>query len=298
MESNDSIREKILAKLGEKYQYIGDIPGGSLASVYLVKHTLLDEKHVLKVMNSRLIIKLLEKTGSQKDYKKVKNRFVKEAKLCRKLNHPNIVKIYDVDIISAGIDNIKIPFFTMDYISGTTLKHLIKNKAPMELQETITILVTILNALHVIHQKGIVHRDLKPDNIMLDKDNQPILIDFGLAKDLLGTTDLTTAGEFIGTPLYMSPEQIKDSSNVGPRSDLYSMGAILYEMLVGESPCNRNDFLKILACHLEEPVPSIRSKRPELPPKIEEIIKKAMEKDEKNRFKMANEFLAELKQLI
>lgn len=298
MNIDEIIRDAILKRLGEKYEYIKTLRGGNFSHVYLLKHLVFYENHVLKVVNSKFILEQLmqeDKQKSKEKYKKIKERFLNEARLLSRINHPNIVRVHDVDIFSDRQTKIDIPFFTMDCVIGKDLAVTLKEKSPMDFKRVLELSMDILGALRVLHQNGIVHRDLKPANIMVDQKGKGILIDFGLAKDLLSNTNLTSTGSKLGTPSYMSPEQLIDSSKVGPLSDIYSFGAILFELLTGEPPFKRDTIIEVLEAHLKDPVPDVREKRPDAPVGIGKVIQKAMEKDENSRFMGAEAMMNELK---
>jgi len=298
MNIDEIIRDAILNKLGEKYEYIKTLRGGNFSHVYLLKHLVFYENHVLKVINSKFILEQLmqeDKQKSQEKYKKIKERFLNEARLLSRINHPNIVRVHDVDIFSDRQTKIDIPFFTMDCVIGKDLAVTIEEKSPMEFKRVLELSMDILGALRVLHQNGIVHRDLKPENIMVNQKGKAIVIDFGLAKDLLSNTNLTSSGSSFGTPSYMSPEQIIDSSKVGPLSDIYSFGAVLYELLAGESPFTGKGITEILKEQLKSPVPDVREKRPDLPVGIGKVIQKAMQKNENQRYQNAEAMMVELK---
>lgn len=295
----DDFKKAVLKKLGEKYKYIRELGGGTFSNVYLILHTHFDEEHALKIMDSEDIIKRLEKGNieeSKQKFDKIKKRFINEAKMYKRINHTNVVKIHDVDVIVNEKEGIDFPYLIMDYIKGSTLKNVIINEAPLEFNRALGLAKDILRALGVIHQNNIVHRDLKPDNIMVDETGRAILIDFGLAKDLLSSTKLTSTGTTIGTPLYMSPEQWTDSSKVEKYTDIYSFGVVLYEMLTGKHPFKRRTStpLEIMNAHMEKPVPDVLEKNPGLPEGIEKIIQKAMAKEASDRYKNAEIIINEL----
>jgi serine/threonine protein kinase len=293
----DDFKKVVLKKLGKKYKYIRDLGGGTFSNVYLVLHTIFNEEHALKIMNSQHILKKLEKENideSKQRFDKIKERFIKEAKLYKRINHPNVVKIHDIDVIMEEKRSIEFPYLIMDYIKGSSLTDIIENEAPLEFNRVLGLAKDILGAIEVIHKNNIIHRDLKPDNIMVAETGKAILIDFGLAKDLLSDTKLTSTGISIGTPLYMSPEQCLDSSKVGKYTDIYSFGVVLFEMLAGEPPFGGNNFFEIMNAHCEKPVPDVRGKNPGLPAGIEKIIQKAMAKEASDRYKNAEIIINEL----
>lgn len=294
----DDIKKAVLKKLGGKYKYIRDLGGGTFSNVYLVLHTTSNKEHALKIMNSQYIIKKLNKENirDSKRFDKIKERFKNEANLYKRINHANVVKIHDVDVIENEKEGIEFPYLIMDYIKGSTLTDVIKNEAPLEFNRVSGLAKDILRALDVIHQNKIVHRDLKPDNIMVEETGRAILIDFGLAKDLLSDSKLTSTWTSVGTLLYMSPEQYKDSSKVEKYADIYSFGVVLFEMLAGEPPFGKKE-VEIMDANGKKLLPDIRGKNPGLPVGIEKIIKKAMAQEPGDRYENAEIIINEMNKM-
>ncbi len=294
----ENIRKAVLEKLGKKYRYIGALGAGTFSNVYLVRHTIFDEDHALKIMNSRHIIETLEKesvTDSRQKFDKIKKRFLNEAIMYKRIDNPNVAKIFDVDVVTDEIENIDIPYIIMSYIKGLHLRDVLTREAPLEFPRALDLSEGILSAIDAIHQKKIIHRDLKPDNIMVEEGTgNVILIDFGLAKDLLNATKLTTTGFYIGTPLYMAPEQFFNSSAVGIQTDIYAFGVVLFEMLAGEPPFDDDNVVEVMNGHCSKPVPDVREKNPALPGGVTPIIKKAMAKEAGNRYQSVGELLKDL----
>jgi formylglycine-generating enzyme required for sulfatase activity len=150
-----------------------------------------------------------------------------------------------------------------------------------------------------MHKNNIIHRDIKPGNIMIQEETgEAVIIDFGIAKDIVGGTRLTTTGALLGSPMYMAPEQSINSSNVGPSTDIYSFGAVLFEMLTGDTPFQGNNFMEIMTAHRENPVPDVREKNPQLPVKTTDILSKAMAKNPNDRYQRTKDMLNALEQAL
>jgi serine/threonine protein kinase len=299
--NNDIILKAVLKKLGKTYKYKQRLGGGGFSNVHLIKHTIFVEYYALKIMDYDYIKKRLENQNIEdfkKEFNEIKERFITEAKLYKRIKHKNIVRIKDVYVIEDEKENVEIPYITMNYIKGSSLDRSLKNKVPLEWRTSFDISMNVLDALDAIHKAKVIHRDIKPANIMIKEETgKAILIDFGLAKDKLNETKLTASGAMMGTPAYMSPEQFDSSKNVDSTTDIYSFGAVLYEMLAGEVPFNGKNQLEIMYGHLYKPVPSIREKNSELPKGIENIIFTAMAKEPKDRYKSAGQFRDAIRQI-
>jgi serine/threonine protein kinase len=274
----------VKGSLGQRYELIEHLGRGAYGMVYKIKDRILERECALKILN-------MEKFDTHDDKEDAKKRFIKEARTYAKCENFSIVPIYDVG------GEITIPYLIMKYIKGKSLKKILKERTKLGLNEIIKIAGHILPALEYIHSMGLVHRDLKPANIMIEEETErSILIDFGIVKDL-ETLGGTKSGIIIGTPYYMAPEQFSGLYKVGPKSDIYSFGVALYEMLTGEVPFKGEKAAIIMYEHLSEPVPDVRKKNPDLPMGIENIIFKAMAKKPNDRFKSARNFLNDLSQI-
>lgn len=257
-------------KVNDRYEVIKSIGEGGMANVYLAKDTILDRNVAIKVLRGDL-------SGDEKFVR----RFQREALSASSLSHPNIVEIYDV-----GEDNGDY-FIVMEYVKGLTLKQLLKKRGKLTTSEVIDIMLQITSAMGVAHDSLIIHRDLKPQNILIEDDGGIKITDFGIAM-ALNATQLTQTNSAMGSVHYFSPEQAS-GKGASLKSDVYSLGIMMYELLTGSLPFKGDTAVEIALKHLKEPVPSIRDVLPDLPQSVENIIISSTAKNPKNRYNNANE---------
>ncbi len=253
---------------------IGKLAGrGGVAEVYLARHKLLDRTVAIKLISPANADDLADK------------RFLKEAKVVAGLRHPNIVSIYDVGVYENKY------YIIMEYLEGGDLKQNIKRS--LSVPQILKIMRQIASALAHAHDRGFVHRDIKSQNIMFRGDGTAVLTDFGIVKDLSTDSGYTMDGTSIGTPHYMSPEQVQGTGEVDWRTDLYSLGATLYEMLTGTVPYNADSPVAVALKHIKDPVPEL----PEAFAEFQPLIDKLMAKKPGDRFQSAHELLHALSAL-
>jgi serine/threonine protein kinase len=269
--------------LDGKYRIDSFINAGGMGSLYRALHVMLDKTVAVKVIKSELV------TSDE-----IVARFLREARAASNLHHPNIVSVYDLGQTSGGT-----LYIAMEFIDGPSLKEQIRRNGPLTPRDSIDILHQVASALSAAHRKQIVHRDLKSDNLMLtSEDGRTVvkLVDFGIAKTFdESTQQLTAAGYMLGTPNYMSPEQAAGTP-VDHRADLYSLGVILYEMLTGKVPFSDTALPTMLVRLATEVPPPPSSRRPDghVPPALDAIAMRCLEKDPALRFQSASEFMEAL----
>jgi serine/threonine protein kinase len=217
-------------------------------------------------------------------------RFQSEARAAAALSHPNIVNVYQVGECPLG------PYFVMEHIDGGSLETLLQ-KGPVPIGGAVSLLIVVTEAVHYAHSKGIIHRDLKPANVMIDAFRRPVVMDFGIAKFVGKSSALTQQGTIMGTPAYMPPEQAgEELARVGPHSDVYSLGAILYTLLAGKPPYEAETALRtILKVIGPEMPPPVRSLRPDVPAALERICMKCLNKQPADRYPTARALADELR---
>ena len=252
------------------YQIERELGQGGMAIVYLALQESLHRHVALKV------IKPILTTDDE-----FARRFLHEGRIIAQLNNPHIVTVHDI----ASHEGIY--YLSMEYLPGDTLQQRIR--AGMPLEETLSVARAIAGALHYAHQRGVIHRDIKPQNILFRENGSPVLTDFGIAKTLGSSTIMTRTGLSLGTPRYMSPEQIRGQA-VDARADLYSFGVLFYEMLTGNAPYVADDSFALAMMHVTAPIP-------ELPPELrrfQPILHKLLDKDPNQRFQSGQEFITAL----
>lgn len=298
----DGVFKAAQKKLGKTYEFIQHLGGGEFSNVYLVKHKNTGQEHALKILDYHYLLQRLRKEdiqNAQLKFNEIKKRFITEAKLYKKIHHANIVQIHDTGVFADESKGIEIPYMIMSYIRGSSLSDLLRNEAPFEMNRILQITRDVLGALKAMHKNNIIHRDIKPGNIMIQEETgEAVIIDFGIAKDIVGGTRLTTTGALLGSPMYMAPEQSINSSNVGPYTDIYSFGAVLFEMLTGETPFQGSNFMEIMTAHREIPVPNVREKNPQLPARTTEVLSKAMAKNPHDRYQQTKYMLNALEEAL
>ncbi len=257
-------------KIGQ-YEVIGPLGRGGMASVYRAYQANLDREVAIKVM--------AEQFASDPAFVE---RFRREARSIARLQHPNILTVYD-----AGEDN-GVLYIVMELIEGETLKEELNGK-PLSLERTTQVLSQVASALDYANSRGIIHRDVKPSNVLIAKNGRAVLSDFGIAKMVQANTQLTGTGVGVGTPDYMSPEQAM-GEELDARSDEYSLGVMVYEMLTGRVPFTGDTPIAIVMGHVSKPLPSVRQLNPQIPPSVEQVLNKVLSKKPVERFEGCSAF--------
>ncbi len=265
--------------LGDRYEVQQRIGGGGMAIVYKAQDRLLNRPVAVKVLRAQF--------GQDEDFI---HRFRREAQSAARLSHPNIVNVYDVG------EEDDTYYIVMEYVDGVTLKQLISEKGPLDVREAVDYAIQICDGLDHAHQNQIVHRDIKPHNILISRNGRVKVTDFGIARAVTSST-ITHTGSVIGSVHYFSPEQAKGGM-IGEKSDIYSLGIVLYEMLTGKLPFSGDSPITVALKHLQEDFPRPRELYSSIPQSLENVIMRALAKDPKERYDSVREMEQDLKTVL
>jgi serine/threonine protein kinase len=264
-----------------RYRILAELSAGGMGEVYRAQHEVLGKEVAIKVLRPEL-------TGDPQQV----TRFLNEAKAASAIQHPGIIRIDDFGISDDGRH-----FIVMEILEGETLGARIKKRGKLDNEEATKLATGIAGALQAAHAKGIYHRDLKPENVFIvrdpDRGERPKILDFGIAK-LTDVTGQTQTGALIGTPLYMAPEQARSAAHVDHRADLYALGCILYEMVVGEPPFLAAGAGELIALHMFEAPTPPRERVPAIKPELQSVILRLLEKEPADRFQSAADVMSAL----
>ena len=264
-------------KIGDRYQIVRVIGEGGMANVYLAKDTLLDRLVAVKVLR-----------GDLADDEKFIKRFHREANAAATLNHPNIVTLYDV-----GEDE---NYIVMEFVDGQTLKNLVKKRGSLTPYEVVDIMKQVCDGIAYAHDSYIIHRDIKPQNIMILDDGMVKIMDFGIAT-AINRLELTQTNSVLGSVHYLPPEQANGGSAT-IKSDIYSLGIMMYELLTGKVPFKGENPVEIAIKQMKENMPSVTKNHPEIPQSVENIILKCCAKNPKNRYDSVREMKKDLEECL
>ncbi|MCH7663023.1 MAG: protein kinase, partial [Chloroflexi bacterium] len=259
------------------YRVLHKLGQGGMATVFKAYHASLDRYVALKILHTAFM-----------EDPNFLARFDREAKVVANLDHPNIIPIYDFSEHNGS------PYFVMKFVTGNTLKALLK-KRPLSQGEGKRIIETVGIALAYAHKQGILHRDIKPSNVMISDDDQIYLTDFGLARIASAGESTLSSDMMLGTPQYISPEQALGKRELDEGTDIYSFGVLVYELVVGQVPFSADTPYSIVHDHIYTPLPLPSSVNPSVPESVERVLLKALSKDREDRFENVDEFIKEFK---
>jgi eukaryotic-like serine/threonine-protein kinase len=268
------LRDQVQAALGAAYTVEHELGGGGMSRVFVAQDARLGRRIVLKILPPELAAGIsLERSQ-------------REIRLATQLQHPNIVPV----LASGEADGL--PYYMMPFVEGESLRDRIRRVRQLPVDEAVRIACEVARVLDYAHGHDIVHRDIKPENVLL-RDGQPVVADFGICRAITQASDadpITLAGMAVGTPQYMSPEQAAGEREIDGRSDVYSLGCVLYEMLVGEPPFTGRTAQAVIAKRFAGTVPSIRVVRPAVPVDVERAVLRALALAPDDRFQTGAQF--------
>ena len=261
--------------LSGRYRLEAKLGSGGMSTVYLARDQTLDRQVAVKVMHREM--------SEQADQLE---RFRQEARSVAKLSHPNVVSVID-----AGEDG-GYPYIVFEYVEGETLKQRIKREGALDPQEAIAYAIEIARGLSMAHARNMVHRDIKPQNILIDAEGRAKLTDFGISRQL-EQDGMTATGRVLGTTDYVAPEQAM-GRKVDPRTDIYSLGVVLYEMLIGQVPFSADSQVGVAMKHVNEELPDVQRRRPEVSAAVALVVERATSKDAAGRYQQVGEMIDDL----
>src|SRR6267143_433279 len=268
---------RLRAALADRYAIDRELGRGGMATVYLAEDLRHHRQVAVKVLRPELAAAL---GGS---------RFLREIEIAARLTHPHILPLHDSGEAGGFL------YYVMPFVEGESLRDRLKREPQLHVEEAVRIAREVATALSHAHSQDVVHRDIKPENILLSG-GEAVVADFGIARAIVaaGAETLTDTGLAVGTPGYMSPEQATGAMQLDGRSDVYSLGCVLYEMLAGHPPFLGTTAQEVLARHSLDAVPPLRTIRPELPEAVEHAVRKALAKSPADRFATATAFIGAL----
>lgn len=261
--------------IADRYEVVSHIGQGGMADVFLAVDTILNRQVAIKILRADLSTDAVSIL-----------RFEREAQAAAALAHPNIVEIYDVGDYKGH------HYIVMEYVTGKTLKQVIRSRGPLVNEEAVDIMKQLCSAISEAHSRGIIHRDIKPQNVIVKADGSIKILDFGIAT-AKGSMQLTQANNVMGSVHYLAPELAKGEA-ASPQSDIYALGIVLYEMLAGDVPFKADQAVQIALMHMREPMPDVRLINASVPQSIANVITRATAKDPNNRYGSCREMLQDI----
>ena len=259
------------------------VGSGGMAVVFRARDERLDRLVALKI---------LEPSRAAAADPAFRERFIAESRAAAKVDHPNIIPVYEADEADG------VPFIAMRFVHGADLRQVLERQGALVAERAVEYISQVASALDAAHAAGLIHRDVKPENILVDTRTEHVyLTDFGIAKAAVPTTPLTQPGFLVGTVDYLAPEQI-DGQHAGPRADQYALGCVAYQLLTGAPPFRRDEILAVMAAHLYAPPPPLTGRRPDLPGAADKVLATVMAKAPDQRYESCTDFAAALREAL
>src|SRR3954467_14495093 len=271
--------------LSKRYRLDAQVGTGGMSTVYSAFDTVLERQVAIKLMHREIA-----------DDSDQLERFRREARAVAKLNHPHVVGVIDAGEQDDDEDGFTTPYIVFEYVEGETLKDRIRRNGRLPVAESLAYATEIARALGAAHEHQIVHRDVKPQNVLIDEEGAAKVTDFGIARSLT-EEGLTADGRVLGTTDYVSPEQAL-GQDVGPQSDLYSLGIVLFEMLTGDVPFHGENQVAVAMKHVREEIPDVQMRRPEVSSALAAVVDRATAKDLDRRYASDRELIADLEDVL
>src|ERR687883_722356 len=278
-------------QLNGRYRLDAQIGSGGMSTVYRAFDTVLERQVAIKLMHREIAADAHQL-----------ERFRREARAVAQLNHPHVVGVIDAgeapppDESSAFGEPVAMPYIVFEYVEGETLKDRIRRAGRLPIPEAVAYAIEIARALQAAHERRIVHRDVKPQNVLIDSEGTAKVTDFGIARSLT-EEGLTAEGRVLGTTDYVSPEQAL-GQDVGPQSDLYSLGVVMFEMLTGDVPFHGENQVSVAMKHVREELPDLQSRRPEASATLASVLDRMTDKDLKRRYPDSASLVADLEEAL
>ena len=276
--AGEGVAEELVGRRLGEYRIEAALGRGGMGQVYRARHVTLDRVCAVKILSAQLVADPV-----------YRGRFLQEARAVARLNHPNIVTVYDAGVSDGNY------YIAMQFVDGVSLNERLA-RGPLSLDEALEIIAPVAAALDYAHAQGLVHRDVKPGNILIGSDGHVFLADFGIARTVTQDVRLTTSGMMVGTPAYMAPEQIT-GGEVTAQTDIYQLGVTFFELITGESPYTERAAHALLMAHFQEQPRSAHDLNPALAPAVSDVIDGALRKQPDDRYRSAGEFVAEIERI-
>ena len=273
--------------VGGKYRISEQIGCGGMGAVYVAHDEALDRIVAIKVARSE---------AAQRE--ELERRLLLEARVLARLRGPHVPRIFDFGW-AAGTGDASRPYLVLEYLDGCDVCELLQRHGRFTIEQAVRVALDVCEGLEEAHAAGVVHRDVKPENLFVTKrsDGESVvkILDFGVSKQLFGPTSVTTPGSPVGSPHYMSPEQLRASDDVDTRADIWSVGAVVFQLLTGGPPFNGSSMVEVCARVLSEPLPDLRTLRPDVPEPLISVVERCMEKEPDRRYQTARDLALALR---